>query len=63
MRNSHEETSEVRDETPTRLYAFPKLTRQIDPIMNVHTDRLRRLGWRCLWLMIKHGMRLWTEPV
>jgi hypothetical protein len=27
-------------------------------------DRLGRLGWLCLWLVAKHGMRLWlTAPV
>jgi len=22
-------------------------------------DRVRRLGWLCLWLTVKHAMRLW----
>ena len=27
-------------------------------------DRVRRLGWLCLWLVAKHGLRLWlTAPV
>src|SRR5690348_2744357 len=25
-------------------------------------DRVRRLGWLCLWLTVKHGMRLWLTP-
>ena len=25
-------------------------------------DRVRRLGWLCLWLTVKHGMGLWLTP-
>ena len=25
-------------------------------------DRVRRLGWLCLWLTVKHAMRLWLIP-